>query len=114
LLAAIGLYGLTASHVARRTSEIGIRMALGADRRRVLGMVLRRALLQTAVGLAIGLPVALFASRGLASQLYGVTPRDPVVVGVAVAVLAASAVVAAAIPARRAASIDPIRALRSE
>ena len=81
LLAAIGLYGITAHNVARRTGEIGLRMALGADRRRVLTMVLRRALIQTAIGLAIGLPIALFAGRGLSSQLYGITPRDPLVVG---------------------------------
>ncbi|MFI5179676.1 MAG: ADOP family duplicated permease, partial [Vicinamibacterales bacterium] len=93
LLAAIGLYGVTTSYVARRTSEIGIRMALGADRRRVLTMVLRRALIQTAIGLAVGLPVALFASRGLASQLYGVTAHDPFVIGGTIVVLAASAIV---------------------
>ena len=114
LLAAIGLYGITAHNVARRAAEIGIRMALGADRRRVLAMVLRRALLQTAIGLAIGLPVALFASRGLASQLYGVTPRDPLVVGTAILVLAMAALIASVLPARRAAAIDPIKALRAE
>ena len=114
LLAVIGLYGVTAHYVSRRTSEIGIRMALGADRRRVLGLILRRAIVQTAIGLAIGLPVALFAGRAIASQLYGVTPHDPIVIASAVGVLAAAALVAGVIPARRAASIDPIRALRGE
>jgi predicted permease len=114
LLAAIGLYGITAHNVARRTGEIGIRMALGADRRRVLTMVLRRALIQTAIGVAIGLPVAVVAGRGLSTQLYGITPRDPLVVGTAIGVLFVVALIAGALPARRAASIDPIRALKTE
>ena len=114
LLAAIGLYGITAHHVSRRIGEIGVRVALGADRGRVLRMVLRSALVQCGAGVAIGLPIALFASRGLATQLYGVTPRDPVVIGAAVAVLLVATIVAALIPARRAAAVDPIRALRAE
>jgi predicted permease len=114
LLAAIGLYGITAHNVARRTGEIGIRMALGADRRRVLTMVLRRALLQTSIGLAIGLPIAIFAGRGLSSQLFGITPRDPIVIGTAIGILFSAALIAGLLPARRAAAIDPIRALRSE
>jgi len=114
LLAAIGLYGITAHNVARRTGEIGLRMALGADRRRVLTMVLRRALMQTAIGLAIGLPIALFAGRGLSSQLYGITPGDPLVVSTAIGVLFIAALIASVLPARRAASIDPIKALRAE
>ena len=114
LLAMIGLYGITAIHVARRTAEIAIRMALGADRGRVLTMVLGRALAQTGIGLAIGMPAAFLAGRALSSQLYGVGAQDPVVLMVAVAALAGSAIVAALIPARRAASIDPIEALRAE
>ncbi len=114
LLAAIGLYGVTANHVARRTSEIGLRMALGADRRRVLAMVLGRAMTQTAIGLAIGLPTALLASRGLSSQLYGVTSHDPVVISTAVAVLVIAGIAASIVPARRAATIDPIKALKNE
>ncbi|HKW00255.1 MAG TPA: ABC transporter permease [Vicinamibacterales bacterium] len=114
LLAAIGLYGITAHNVARRTGEIGIRMALGADRRRVLVMVLKRALIQTSIGLAIGLPIALFAGRGLSTQLYGITPRDPLVIGTAIGVLLVAALIAGVLPARRAASIDPIRALKTE
>jgi predicted permease len=112
LLAAVGLYGVTSHQVARRTGEIGIRMALGANRRWVLGMVVGRAMLQTAVGLAIGLLAALVAGRGLASQLFGVPPYDPLVLGLAVAVLAASAALAAIIPAVRAARIEPVDALR--
>jgi ABC-type antimicrobial peptide transport system permease subunit len=77
-------------------------------------MVLRRALIQTAIGLAIGLPIALFAGRGLSSQLYGITPGDPLVVGTAIAVLLIAALIAGVLPARRAASIDPIKALRAE
>jgi ABC-type antimicrobial peptide transport system permease subunit len=114
LLAAVGLYGVTAHYVAKRTTEIGIRMALGADRRRVLTMVLRRALAQTAIGLALGIPAALLAGRALSSLLYDVTARDPLVINAAVLVLASSAIVAAIIPARRAASLDPIKALRGE
>jgi ABC-type antimicrobial peptide transport system permease subunit len=114
LLAAVGLYGVTAHHVARRTGEIGIRMALGADRRDVLTMVLGHALVQTALGVAIGVPVALIAGRGLSSQLYGITAHDPVVIELAVLVLAVSAAIAAFIPACRAASIDPIQALRGQ
>lgn len=114
LLAAVGLYGVTAHHVARRRGEIGIRMALGADRRQVLTMVIRRALVQTALGLAIGLPLALVAARGLSTQLYGITAHDPLVVNGAVLALAVSAVVAALVPARRAAATDPMRALKAD
>jgi len=113
LLAAVGLYGVTAHHVSRRIAEIGVRMALGADRGRVLRMVLGRALVQAAIGIAIGLPIALAASGGLSTQLYGVTARDPLVVGIAVAILLIATVLAALIPARRAAAVDPIQALRS-
>jgi predicted permease len=114
LLAAVGLYGVTSDHVARRTAEIGIRMALGADRQRVITMVLRRALLQAALGLAIGLPIVFVEGAVLSSQLYGVTSRDPLVLSLAVVVLGVSALVAAFVPALRAASIDPIKALRAE
>ena len=114
VLACVGLYGVTSYSVARRTSEIGIRVALGADRSNVLGLVLRGALAQLGLGLAIGIPVALGAGRLLASQLYGVKSRDPVILGLAAAVLAGCALVAAFVPARRAASIDPVQALRTE
>jgi len=114
VLACVGLYGVTAYSVARRTSEIGIRMALGADRRNVLGLVLRGALIQLGLGLAIGIPVALAGGRLAANQLYGVKSHDPAILGLAVVVLAACALLAAFVPARRAASIDPMQALRTE
>ncbi|HEV2492296.1 MAG TPA: ABC transporter permease [Terriglobia bacterium] len=114
VLACVGLYGVTAYSVARRTSEIGIRMALGADRASVLGLVLRGALIQLGLGLAVGIPVALAGGRLLASQLYGVKSHDPVVLGLAAVVLALCALLAGFVPARRAASIDPMQALRTE
>ena len=114
VLASVGLYGVTAYTVQRRTPEIGIRMALGAGRGSVLAMVLRGALLQAAIGLAIGIPVALLAARLLKSQLYGVEGQDvPVLLG-AVATLIVAAALAGLIPARRAASINPMQALRTE
>ena len=114
VLACVGLYGVTAYSVARRTSEIGIRMALGADRISVLGLVLRGALIQLALGLAVGIPVALAGGRLLGNQLYGVKGHDPLILGLAAVVLAACALLAAFVPARRAASIDPMQALRTE
>ena len=114
VLACVGLYGVTAYSVARRTNEIGIRMALGADRQNVLKMVLRGALMQLAIGLAIGIPAALASSRLIASQLYGVKTYDPAILGIAVFVLTACALLAGFIPARRAASIEPMQALRTE
>jgi predicted permease len=114
LLACIGLYGVTAYSVARRTGEIGIRMALGANRSNVVGMVLRGVLAQLGVGLLAGLPVAFAGGRLLSSQLYGVKSYDPVIVASAAIVLAASALLAGLVPARRAASIEPMRALRTE
>jgi predicted permease len=114
ILACVGLYGVTSYSVVRRTNEIGIRMALGAERGNVIWLVLREALIQLAVGLAIGIPVVLAGGRLVASQLYGIKSHDPVILSVAVAVLAACGVLAAVIPARRAASIDPMQALRTE
>ena len=114
LLAAIGLYGVTAYNVVRRTAEIGIRMALGADRGGVIAMVMRAAILQAALGLVIGIPVALLCVRFVKAQLYEITQADASVVGVSVAILAAAACIAGIIPARRAASIDPVQALRNE
>jgi len=114
ILACVGLYGVTSYAVARRTSEIGIRMALGAEPRNVVGLILRSVLLQLAIGLAIGVPAALAAGRLLASQLFGVQPYNPIIVAAAAGVLIASAVAAGFIPARRAASIDPLAALRTE
>jgi macrolide transport system ATP-binding/permease protein len=114
LLAAIGLYGVTAYTVVRRTPEIGIRMALGAARIQVIGMVMRGAMLQAVAGLAIGIPVAIFCVRYVKSQLYEITSVNVPVMTVAVGVLVITAAIAGLIPARRAASIDPVRALRIE
>jgi putative ABC transport system permease protein len=114
ILASIGLYGVTSYSVERRTSEIGIRMALGADRMNMLMMVLRSAFLQVGIGLAIGIPVTILGGRLMASQLFGVKPYDPLVLSITTIVLAAAAFVAAMIPARRAANTEPMLALRTE
>jgi macrolide transport system ATP-binding/permease protein len=114
LLATIGLYGVTAYSVVRRTPEIGIRMALGAGRQGVIAMVMRGAVIQTVLGLAIGIPIALLSVRFVKSQLYEITSADSQVMLVAIATLAIAACVAGFIPARRAASIDPVKALRTE
>jgi ABC-type antimicrobial peptide transport system permease subunit len=114
ILACLGLYGLTAYTVARRTNEIGIRMALGADRGNVLGLVLRSALAQVGLGLAIGIPAALAGGHLLANQLYQVKSYDPAILAAAAFILAVSAILAASIPARRASRVDPIIALRHE
>jgi len=114
LLATLGLYGVTAYGVARRTAEIGIRMALGAERVAVSAMVMRDALLQALVGLVIGVPAALLCGRVVKSQLYDVKGVDTAVMAVAVLTLLIAAALAALIPARRAASIDPAQALRAE
>ncbi len=112
LLASIGLYGVTAYGVVRRTSEIGIRMALGAERIRVIGMVMRGAMIQAAIGLAIGAPIAILCVRYVKAQLYDITSVNPFVLAGAIVTLALAAAIAGIIPARRAASIDPVRALR--
>jgi macrolide transport system ATP-binding/permease protein len=114
LLASIGLYGVTAYTVVRRIPEIGIRMALGAGRGGVIAMVLRGAILQTAVGLMIGIPVALLCVRFVKAQLYEITRTDARVMAGAILVLGVAAWIAAMIPARRGASINPVQALRTE
>jgi ABC-type antimicrobial peptide transport system permease subunit len=114
IIASVGLYGVMSYFVVRRTGEIGIRMALGATRSSVVSMVLRGAFLQVVVGLALGIPAALFAGHLMASQLYGVGAYDPLALGGATLVLALCAVVAVLIPARRAASVEPMQALRTE
>jgi len=114
LLAAGGLYGVTAYTVAQRTHEIGIRMALGADQTNVIQLVLRGAFQRVLVGLLLGLPLAVGAGRLIASQLYGISFWDPLALAVASGSLAICAFVAAVIPARRAASISPMSALRTE
>jgi predicted permease len=112
LLAAIGLYGVTAYTVVRRTPEIGIRMALGAQRTSVIAMVMRGAMLQALIGLAIGVPIAMFCVRYVKSQLFEITTVNPTVMAGAIGVLALAACIAGLIPARRAASINPVQALR--
>jgi ABC-type antimicrobial peptide transport system permease subunit len=114
LLAAVGLYGVTAYTVAQRTSEFGIRMALGADARRVTGLVLRGAFTRVAIGLVLGVPLAIGAGRLIAAQLYGVSFWDPMALAVAAGALGVCAFVASVVPARRAAAISPIDALRTE
>jgi predicted permease len=114
VLAAIGLYGVTAYSVAQRTNEIGVRMALGADRGRVMQMVLRTAFQRVLIGLALGLPLAVGAGRLISSKLYGVSFWDPVALLVAAGSLAICAFFAAIIPANRAAGVSPVEALRAE
>ncbi len=114
LLAAIGLYGVTAYSVAQRTNEIGLRMALGADRGNVIEMVLRGAFRRVVIGLVLGLPLAVGAGYMLSAQLYGVRFWDPLALGVGAVALAACAFVAAVVPAARAAAISPMNALRTE
>ncbi len=113
-LAAVGVYGITAYAVSRRVREFGIRMALGAERRDVIRMVLRRGLLLTGAGLAVGVAGSLALTRFLASQLYGVRPSDPATFAATAAVIALTGLAATCIPAYRATRVDPIRALRYE
>jgi ABC-type antimicrobial peptide transport system permease subunit len=105
---------VTAYSVARRAPEIGIRMALGAERWGVIAMIMRGAMIQTVLGIAIGIPVALLCVRFVKSQLYEITNADASVMMSAIVTLAAAACIAAIIPARRAASINPVQALRME
>ena len=113
-LAAVGLYGVTAYGVERRTSEIGVRIALGASRWNVIGMVLRGAFVQIVIGLLIGIPVSIGCARLIATQLYQVKGWDPLVLGGSVLALAACGLLASIIPARRAAAVNPVTALRAE
>jgi predicted permease len=113
-LACIGLYGVLAYNVARRTQEIGIRMALGAARSGILRMVLREALLLAAVGIAIGIPCALAANHLLISMLFGLKPTDPLILSVVTAILLSVAMAAACLPAHKASAVDPMVALRHE
>ena len=110
----IGLFGLMSYAVARRTKELGVHMALGAQRSQLLGSVLREALVVTGIGTAIGAVVALGIGRLLQAQIFGLSAHDPVTLSAAAALMLTAAALAAALPAIRAATIDPVVALRSE
>jgi putative ABC transport system permease protein len=114
LLAAVGLYGVMAYSVEQRTSEIGVRMAMGADRGNVMKMIVRAAFSQIGIGLALGIPAAIGAGKLMKDQLFGVKPWDPVMLALAVLTLALAALLASAVPARRAASVERMVALRNE
>jgi predicted permease len=114
MLACIGLYGVMAHGVVRRTREIGIRMALGAERRNIIWMVLRETLLLVLLGIAVGVPAAIGAGRLISSQLFGLSAADPLTLMVATAVLTAVAVLAGLLPARKASRVNPLIALRYE
>jgi len=114
VLAALGLYGVMAYMVEQRTGEIGIRMALGADRGSVVKMVLRGAFSQIGIGLGLGIPAAIGAGKLMSDQLFGVKPWDPIMLALAILLLALAALLASVIPARRAAGVEPMVALRTE
>jgi putative ABC transport system permease protein len=114
LLAVLGLYGVIAYMVQRRRNEIGVRIALGAGRARVIQLVLSEAALLLVIGLAVGVALALWAAKAAASMLYGLSAYDPVTLGGAIAVLAAVGLIASYGPAHRASRLDPMDALREE
>jgi ABC-type antimicrobial peptide transport system permease subunit len=114
VLIATGLYGTLAYRVSRRSAEIGVRMALGAQRSQVVWMVLRGSLVLTAAGVVIGIPLAMAAGKGLESSLYGMKPLDLASYAFAVLGVALVALLASAVPAGRAASVNPSRALRAD
>ena len=114
MLAAIGLYGVMAYNVARRNGEIGIRMALGATSDNVLWLVMREVIAMALIGVAVALPVAVALNRAIRSQLYGLSPTDPLTLVAAALALGTIALVAGFVPALRASRIDPTRALHYE
>jgi ABC-type antimicrobial peptide transport system permease subunit len=118
VIAAAGIYGLMSFSVSQRTQELGVRMALGADSRRILRMVLGQGSLQTGIGLGLGLVVTLAlvgaAGDGVQSVLFGVSPRDPLVYAAVAALVTVVSIVATLVPARRATRVDPMIALRAE
>jgi len=113
-LACIGIYGVTSYAVTQQTREIGIRIALGAQRKQVLSLILRQTLVVLAAGLAIGIPAILATQRLISTQLYGLPPIDPMSTSVAAALVVAAAIVAGYLPARQATKVDPMVALRYE
>jgi ABC-type antimicrobial peptide transport system permease subunit len=114
LLAAVGLYGIMTYAVTRRTGEIGLRVALGAQHGNVVGLMLGDALRLVAIGVIVGVPLAIVSTRMLRTQLHGVGPADPASLIVALVVLTGSATIAALLPALRAARIEPVVALRED
>jgi ABC-type antimicrobial peptide transport system permease subunit len=114
MLACIGLYGVMSYTVSRRTREIGVRMALGAQRTQVLGMVLNEGLKLVLIGIVIGIPVALLSTRIFSSMLFGLSAADPLSMLTVIAILGSIATLAGLIPARRATKVDPMVALRYE
>jgi ABC-type antimicrobial peptide transport system permease subunit len=114
VLAAVGLYGVLAYSVVRRTNEIGIRMAIGAYRGDIVWMIVRETVVLVLAGIAAGVPIALALGRYIESLLYGMKPNDLVTIAGVAALMGLVALLAAALPARRAAGVDPLRALRYE
>jgi putative ABC transport system permease protein len=114
ILAMVGLYGVISYMVVRRRNEIGVRMALGANRNDILVMVLREAAILLLIGLAIGTGLALAAGTAAASMLYGLKPEDPLTLGAAIVGMTAVAMIASLLPAQRAATVHPMEALREE
>ena len=113
VLAGIGLYGILAYSTAQRTREIGIRMALGANRNSVVSLILREVLALAVWAIALSIPIAILSARAIRSQLFGVSAADPLVYALAIMVIAVVAGAAGIIPSRRAATVDPARALRT-
>jgi ABC-type antimicrobial peptide transport system permease subunit len=114
ILAAVGVYGVMSYAVTERVREIGVRMALGAERRRIVTLILNAMRRPVMIGVLIGLPAAWAATRSVQSMLFGLQPGNPLAIGAAIAVLTVVAHAAAYLPARRAARVDPVGALRSE
>jgi putative ABC transport system permease protein len=114
VIAAVGMYGVVAYGVSRRTVEFGIRMALGAHPKRIMSLVMRQSAAPVAIGAVIGLIAALITGRALAGLLFGISPADPVAYGAALVVIAGAAMVAAFVPARRATRVEPSTVLRSD